>query len=353
MVVTHLRQPPIPSILYDTYWQFATRRQNIFFASVNHDPQFVILDPILRKFKFTNAYRASDRVSQYLIRHVIYNGIPFSAEDLLFRILLFKLFNRIETWEALEQELGPIAYRTFNYARYVQVLGSIFTRGLPIYSAAYIMPSAKSIYHHMRKYQNHLCLLDSIMRDKLSTKIAWIKSLAALYNTLLQYPSLGPFLAFQFSIDINYSELCDFSEMSFVVAGPGARSGIRKCFDSICNYSQDDVIRWMAERQENECRRLDLHFQNLWGRPLQLIDCQNLFCEMDKYCRIAYPSVPGIHKRTQIKQQYKKSTRGPIPYFYPQNGISIINFQKQCEKNYAKFLLVLYRKPLYCLALSY
>ena len=40
---------------------------------------------------------------------------------------------------------------------------------------------------------------------------------------------MGDFLAFQLLIDLNYSNLTDFSEMDFVVAGPGARDGIRKC----------------------------------------------------------------------------------------------------------------------------
>jgi len=35
------------------------------------------------------------------------------------------------------------------------------------------------------------------------------------------YPSLGDFLTFQFTIDLNYSEPIAFSEMEFVVAGPG------------------------------------------------------------------------------------------------------------------------------------
>jgi hypothetical protein len=44
---------------------------------------------------FTNAYRAADRVSQYLIRNVIYQSdLPGNADELVFRILLFKLFNR-------------------------------------------------------------------------------------------------------------------------------------------------------------------------------------------------------------------------------------------------------------------
>ena len=52
------------------------------------------------------AYRASDRVSQYLIRNVIYRHDQ-GPEEVFFRIMLFKLFNKIETWELLEEHSGP------------------------------------------------------------------------------------------------------------------------------------------------------------------------------------------------------------------------------------------------------
>ena len=38
---------------------------------------------------------------------------------------------------------------------------------------------------------------------------------------------------------------------------------------------------------------------------MQLIDCQNLFCEVDKYARHAHPEVRGISGRTRIKQSYR------------------------------------------------
>jgi len=53
-----------------------------------------------------------------------------------------------------------------------------------------------------------------------------------VYERLLRYPGLGPFLAFQYAIDLNYSDLLDFDEDDFVVAGPGALDGISKCFVS-------------------------------------------------------------------------------------------------------------------------
>ena len=71
------------------------------------------------------------------------------------------------------------------------------------------------------------------MQTGIAKKIAKAKSLTELYEILLSYPTLGSFLAYQFAIDINYSELCDFSEMSFVIAGPGAKNGIVKCFKDL------------------------------------------------------------------------------------------------------------------------
>jgi hypothetical protein len=115
---------------------------------------------------------------------------------------------------------------------------------------------------------------------------------------------------------VNYSEITNFSEMDFVVPGPGALDGIRKCFADQGGLNEPEIIKFMAERQEAEFQRLGLEFQSLWGRPLQLIDCQNLFCEVDKYSRVHHPTISGISGRTRIKQKYSATPR-PINYWYP------------------------------------
>ena len=94
-------------------------------------------DPVIQAHKFTNAYRTADRVSQYLIRNVIYRSdLPGDAEEVVFRILLFKLFNKIETWELLQEDLGPLTYAGYSFKRYDRVLGRAMMRGQTIYSAA-------------------------------------------------------------------------------------------------------------------------------------------------------------------------------------------------------------------------
>jgi hypothetical protein len=270
--------------------------------------------------RFTNAYRASDRVSQYLIRSVLYEGDQ-REEEIFFRALLFKLFNRIETWQELSAKVGVPSWRGFEFERYASVLDEMHARGGTIYSAAYIMPSPK--FGYARKHRNHLRLLEHMMCDGAPHQVRRARSLRGVFEVLRSYPSLGDFLAFQFAIDLNYSELIDFSEMEWVVAGPGARAGIRKCFLDTAGLADLEVIRAVAEHADHEFQRRGLVFQTLWGRPLQLIDCQNLFCEVDKYARVAHPEVKGICGRTRIKQKYVPNPASLRQWYPPKWKISV------------------------------
>lgn len=313
----HTSSTLIKSPIYSEYWKFTAERQKIFFARFNNENFPWSQDYILSKYKFTNVYRASDRVSQYLIRNVIYQtGQAHDEEDILFRILLFKLFNKIETWETLEGKLGKVSYKTYSFDVYNKIFLDELKQNKKIYSAAYIMPSGVSSFNHSKKHQNNLKLLEYMLKDDLLNKVKECNSLEELYHLLLNYPTLGSFLAFQLAIDINYSPICDFDEMSFVIAGPGAKRGIDKCFESRGNYTYEDVIKWMADKQEKEISRLNLDFSNLWGRKLQLIDCQNIFCETDKYTRVKHPEY-NHGKNTRIKQIFRASNRENIEYFFP------------------------------------
>lgn len=304
-----------PSHIFDTYWKFACERQRIFFKRYNNEKYPWTEDLILQKYKFTNAYRASDRVSQYLIKNVIYSGNNFSLEDTFFRILLFKLFNKIDTWEYMQKNVGSISYKEYDFEQYNRILINALNEKKKIYSAAYIMPSGQSSFGYEKKHQNNLKLLESMMIDQVPSKIIELKSMEQLYNLFLSYATLGKFLAFQFCIDVNYSEICDFSEMSFVAAGPGAINGINKCFENAYAFSYEYIIKYVTDIQEDEFKRLGLDFQSLWGRPLQLIDCQNLFCETDKYTRVAFPESEFNTDRKRIKQLF--TAHNDFTYFYP------------------------------------
>lgn len=307
--------PAIPTVVFDTYWRFAAERQNVFFSRFKGESAPWSSDPILNEYKFTNVYRASDRVSQFLIKNVIYDR-PRDPQDVLFRILIFKLFNKIETWHLLEASLGEIAWSTYRYSDFDRVLSRAMGAGVTIYSAAYIMASAHRQFAVQRKHQSHLKLIELMFSEAVLERLLECRSMREAFELLRSYPLFGDFLAYQIVTDLNYSELLNFSEMDFTMPGPGARDGIRKCFKSFGGLSEVDIIRLMADRQEYEFSRLGIEFQSLWGRRIQLIDAQNIFCEVDKYSRVKHPEIAGLSGRIRIKQKYKPQG-GAVNYFYP------------------------------------
>lgn len=306
--------------VFDTYWKFAARRQDIYLQRLSGDVGPWTDDPILSAHRFTNCYRAADRVSQYLIRNVIYSGDQDFAE-VTFRTLLFKLFNKIETWELLNNELGHFpTWTDFDLEAYDDVLSRSFGCGRRIYSAAYVMAPPK--LGAERKHTNHLRLLRDMMTTDVPDALRAAESMHDAFALLRAQPGIGDFLAFQYLIDLNYSASLDFDEMDYVVAGPGARDGIRKCFGPTAAGIESEVIAYMAHHQDEHFARLGLTFDGLQGRPLQLIDCQNLFCEVDKYARVAHPTVAGLSGRSRIKQKFAPVRDALTSWFPPKWGIN-------------------------------
>jgi hypothetical protein len=254
-----------PTVVFDTYWRFAAERLAMFYRRYSNPSGPWTSDPILRTYRFTNSYRAADRVSQYLIREVqARTDRPQTPQEVFFRTMLFKIFNRIDTWEALEKQLGPLEWRRTDVGRLDHTLEDLRLGGRKIYSAAYIMPSPA--FGHLRKHSNHIALLAQMMDDRVPERVRQLPSLRSVYDLILSYPGIGPFLAFQYTIDLNYSSDMGFDEADFVVAGPGALDGISKCFVDVRNMKAEDVIHWMTDRQEAEFKRLGLEFPGLFGR---------------------------------------------------------------------------------------
>ena len=290
-------------------------------------------DPILRTYRFTNTYRAADRVSQFLISEVQYGeGRSQAPAEIFFRTILFKLFNKIDTWRRIEKEIGPLSWQSADFSEINRILSSAISRGDRIYSAAYIMPAPH--FDHTRKHENHLALLNQMMGDGLPGRIAAAKSLSEVYNILKALPGIGPFLAFQYTIDLNYSNLLDFDESDFVVAGPGALDGIAKCFSDTGNLSSAEIIYLMTESQDTAFRERGLAFGGLFGRPLKPIDCQNLFCEISKYARVSHPDIQGTASRTRIKQGYASTDAAlPQPVFPPRWKLMVPKFSTNRPAN--------------------
>ena len=149
-----------------------------------------------------------------------------------------------------------MSWREYDYARYERVLTAAFTSGERLYSAAYVVPPPA--FGEARKHANHLRLLELMMSTGVAEKVRSAGSLRGAFEVLRSYPAIGDFLAYQYVIDLNYSPVLAYDEMEFVVPGPGARDGIRKCFGRAADGIEADVIRYMADHQEEHFARLGL-----------------------------------------------------------------------------------------------
>lgn len=313
-------QPTPRQEVFDTYWYFAAERQHIFYRRLAGEPGPWTVDPILRDFKFCNAFRASDRVSQYLIGEVIYGeGLSQNAEDVVFRTLLFRLFNKSENWPVFRAALGEPRVANFDLGVYGRLLDAEMDAGNTIFGNAYmIAPPGRAFGGGFaRKHEGYLALLNHMLVDRVVQKLEAAKSFRDVYQLLLGYPMVGKFIAYQLATDLNYSEVIDFDEDTFTRAGPGADRGVAKCFEDRGGRSNEEIIHWMVHNQASELSRLGIDPRSvwLWGRPLKAIDCQNLFCETDKYCRVGFPEIKSNRKR--IKQKFSVTPGRRIRYAFP------------------------------------
>jgi len=298
--------------VFDAYWQFARSRHDVYERRILSADGPWTDDPVLAMYRFTNAFRAADRVSQDLL-HAQRDGAS-DPYEVLFRTLLFRFFNKSETYRLLREHLGMVpAWQSFQVAAYDEALGGWLGSGQRLYSAAYIIPSPPFAF--ARKHRNHLALLEHVMTGDTAGALVRARTLKELYQLLVQLPGLGPFLAFQLAVDLGYASPWAVDESEFVVAGPGAASGIRKCFTDTGGLSSADLIRWMTDTQHQQFAARGLAPVTLFGRPLQLIDCQNLFCETDKYARVMHPTVLGVGNRLRIKQRYLPGADLALPTF--------------------------------------
>ncbi|KAF9054270.1 hypothetical protein BJ165DRAFT_1399529 [Panaeolus papilionaceus] len=315
---SHITTPPTiticgvdlcPSVAFDTFWRFAAERKAIDDRRRAGESEPWTKDPILQRYFFCNTFRILDKVTQYLISNVIEKGSK-SVTEVVFRVILFNLFTKIDTWELLERELGPLTWASYNRDNYEKVLTKAFNGGITLYTGAFIKPAPH--FHYKQNYMNHLCFMEMLMENDFPTKLSKAAYAADVFEYLVSFPSMGDFSAYQLMLGLSYTNLWIWHPNDFVVSGPGSISGLSKIFGAdrmaLGRRTVDDfdaeVMRYMANTQDEHFKRLNIEFSGLGPKrlPMNLSDIEHTLCEVDKYCRAAHPGLKG--KRTNITRNF-------------------------------------------------
>lgn len=301
---------------------FIKERMEMFWNRVANNPPPYSADPIFRDFKFTNVYRVTDRVSQWLIRNVQYNQ-EWDNRNLIFRTILFKHFNSPSTWIGLTEYLGEEpTLENFNFEVYCKALDYCAESYPAVYNNAYMTAwvrdsDRKKAHGYLRLFAENIFnpaygFIDNLLK---------CKSYNQVYNHILNQPYLGDFLSYQYATDLNYTPIWQFPENNLALATVGSKRGIEKLLAGARPRSHAEVIQFYVTYQDELLQAHGLRdgWVNLFGRPLQNIDIQNCFCELDKYLRVFKPlqKSAGGYQGKRIKNRFKKSTARPYALMFP------------------------------------
>ncbi|KAL5484863.1 hypothetical protein ACEPAI_7505 [Sanghuangporus weigelae] len=302
---------------FDTFWEYASERHAVEERRRAGRPQPWSKKSVFREYKFCSVFRVADRGSQFLIKEVIERGGSQEEEELLFRVLLYSSFVRVETYKLLADALGPLSWKTYDHAKYARVLLRAADNGDSIYTGAF--QKFPPQLGHGHAHENHLALLEIMMSNNLLGQLRECKYMADAFDVIYQFPGSGDFVAFQLLINLSYTPLVNFSENDFVIAGVGAVKGLKKCFspsDSVSG-SEGALIRWMTETQERHFARLGLEpavLSNGNGdgkRKMTLVDVEHTLCELHKYVRILSSAQGGGYGK-RFTQKTARLPRWPV-----------------------------------------
>lgn len=262
------------------YLDFVEERHKVWQRRQRGGAQPWTEDPILGSRKFTNVFRVLDPGSQYLLRMMNEPGI--GPADALARAYLYRMTNRPETWSFLRHRLGrwPLATDMGNTVG--DLLAEYRDTGRQVFSGAYIIMPEPGVAgvdkaRSVAKLAHRYFLPDS--DGCITGKFVAEPSMERRFYLLLDQPGIGPFIAMQVLTDFGYSRWgADQDEDDFVMAGPGARKGVKEIFGN--TKSARDAINW-CQTAVHQMKGVPV----LAGRGPSKMDIQNTLCEFSKYAR--------------------------------------------------------------------
>lgn len=187
------------SEVFETFFWFVCERHLVLQRRLSGEAAPWTEDSILASHPFVNVFRVFDRNTQFILKEVIGMGRAHSLRDGFFRVLLFRTFNKVETWQYLQRKLGPLMADNFDVVKYDRLLTRAMDSGMSLYNAAYIMPAPTLGY--VRNHSNHLRLIDTMMSLKAYDKLKKMEHLKDAHGYITLFPSMGEFMAMQYVHD--------------------------------------------------------------------------------------------------------------------------------------------------------
>ena len=262
-------------------------------------------DPFMSNHKFTNVYRVLDRSSQWLVKNVLLDEYQGKL-DLIWRIIVFRIFNLPETFEAV----GLPRLKDYDQGEFLKKLDDYRKKGNKIFTDAYMINAA-----YCKGQERHVCY-GNIFLPKLKELLNDIfikikraeraKDPMIIIKALKQLPMVSDFLAHEFYQDFTYVPqytakiLMKFDQDDYTNVGPGCSVGIRLIFPNCETISQQkEKIYELRHMADEFFSKNNLDFKYLhWNKEnehyytddrcnITLHQIEMWLCEFQKYWKMS------------------------------------------------------------------
>lgn len=283
-------------------------------------PPYWTNDEILRKYKFVNTKRTWDRETKWLLGNLI-NNSQTTYENKILNSFLFRVINKSETLKEISFpfDFSKMTIKYINETVREKLKNISLTKpNYVFFSAAYILGGPKVNFGKFLEKEEGKSETDMIIRmikfvfynqDKILSGVKSSANQLEVFNHLKSFPGIGDFLAYQIFVDLTYIKTFPFTEMNFVISGPGCERGINWIFSNRDGMNSEECLFWFTMNQHkiaekyNENWDMDdiFHFLPKKERIYTLMDMENSgACEIDKRCRTKFNN-----KRPKQKYHYQ------------------------------------------------
>ena len=281
----------------EAFWSFVTERQNIYWKRKEGEHAPWTKDPILANHFFCNVYRELDRGTRFATDYVMKNSK--NERDLVFRVMLYRMFNEPETFKLVEKFILAVPGRISFYGRKAaQLLDKMHRNGHRIFRSAWMTSGANVIGSKARAY----CMdMERFARESwdFAYDLKLLNSMEEVWKEVCTIKWFGSFSAYQVVLDLSYrwgERWTDFD--TWVYPGPGARLGLmwilgqdpinRKKSGARQFLSQaecETFIKHLCSSQEKYFNQYKLKFKFYEGYRLDIHNIEFSLCEFNKYMR--------------------------------------------------------------------
>lgn len=280
-------QPVFNEEMLEVFKHYVAERYNMhLLKDVKKQPFPWTKDKILSMYRFTNIRREQDKNSKYLLRLMEEHGNKLSL-NMVCNIILFRLFNKIETMEYLG---SWVDFRAYN-EDVVRAQFKNAPEGYIYFTNAYLSSGMKKEFN---KYFPHESIrvmnIPNVVhkfRTQLWSGVRLAKSPHDVVKALKKINGINDFLAYQIFVDLTYLDDFPWSENEFVMSGPGCRLGLSYLFKDKDGLEDEELLFWLRDncpitREWCVEHMIDLPEEE---RHMNVMSLENCMCELGKYIK--------------------------------------------------------------------